>query len=151
MELSLILILGSCILFAAVLYYFLFVKREADLGERGKAGIFTIFFVIAPIILIVLLMQFGAESRLEKLGFKPHPSFSSSVGAATGVGENPIWIFSATGNPDSIFQFYKDPRNHAGWSLQAENTNGLVFRKDKNKMSILINNGDVVFSLVTNE
>ena len=102
MEISLILILCGCISFAALLYYFIFAKKEADLGGRGRAGIFSILFVIVPIILIVLFMQFEAESNLVKMGFKPHPSFSSSVGAATGTGENPTWVFSTTGETGSI-------------------------------------------------
>ena len=151
MEISLISILCGCISFAALLYYFIFAKKEADLGGRGRAGIFSILFVIVPIILIVLFMQFEAESNLVKMGFKPHPSFSSSVGAATGTGENPTWVFSTTGETGSILQFYKNPSNHDGWTLNVENQNLLIFRKDSKKMSVLVNNGNVVFSLIKNE
>lgn len=108
-------------------------------------------FVIAPIILMVLFGQFEAENRLLKMGFKLHPSFSGSVGVATGTGKNPIWVFSTTGETGSILQFYKDPSNHDSWSVKTENTNGLVFEKDSKKMSILIGNENVFFSLIQNE
>ncbi|PHS32974.1 MAG: hypothetical protein COA95_01245 [Methylophaga sp.] len=108
-------------------------------------------FLIIPILLIVLYGQFGAENRLIKIGFKPHPSFSGSVGVATGTGKNPIWVFSTTAETSSILQFYKDPSNHDSWSIKTENTNGLVFEKGSKNISILISNGNVVFSLIKNE
>lgn len=151
METSLLIILGSCISFSALLYYFIFVKRESDLGWRGRAGIFSILFIITPIILIVLFSQSGAEDRLRKIGFEPHPNFSGSVGIAVGTGKNPIWVFSTDGDSNSILQFYKVHENHGDWSLLTESQNELVFEKEHQKMSIHIGDGNVVFSLMASE
>lgn len=151
METSLLLTLGACLAFAALLYYFFFIRRETDLGARGKAGIFIIICVITPILLIILLDQSGAEDRLRETGFNPYPDFASSVGAATGTDKNPIWLFSTGGNADAVFRFYKEKKNHRGWSLVAEEPGELVFNKGRQRMSIRIDDGNVLFSLGTKE
>lgn len=151
METPLLLILGACLSFAALLYYFLIIKRETDLGWRGRSGIFVIIFVITPVLLIVLFNQSGAEDRLRKTGFNPYPDFSSSVGTATGTGEKPIWLFSTDSKADSVLLFYKEEKNHHGWSLIAEDHNKLVFEKGRQTMSIRIDNGNVLFSLGPDE
>ena len=147
METSLILILGISLFYAALLYYLFIVKRLKDLGSQGVAGMMVILFVIAPIVLIVVFNQSGAEQRLKEYGFNPHPDFTSSIGVATGSGENPIWLFSTETKTESIVQFYKKAENHDGWLFIRENNNGLVFVKKDKKMLINISNENVSFTL----
>ncbi len=151
MDMSLFAILGFCWSFAALLYYFLFVKKVIDIGGRGRAGIFAILFVITPILLVVLLDQSGAEGRLNKIGFAPYPEFSGSVGIATGTGLNPIWVFSTDAETASVIQFYKVRVNHGEWTLVAESRDGLKFEKDDQYMSIHVGDGNVVFSSMAKE
>ena len=108
METSLILILSISLSFAALLYYVFIVKRQLDIGARGVAGMIVILVVITPILLMVIFNQSGAEQRLRKYGFNPHPDFTGSVGIATGSGKHPIWLFSTNAKTESIVQFYKE-------------------------------------------
>ena len=147
MESSLILTLGLSLLYAASLYYIFIVKRLRDLGSDGVAGMIVILVVITPIILMVLYNQSGADQRLKKYGFNPHPDFTSSVGIATGSGEHPTWLFSTNAKIESIVEFYKKLDNHKGWLLISENNNRLVFVKEGEKMSININDENIVFTL----
>lgn len=147
MEHFLLIILGVILLDVALLYYMFIVKRYQDLALQGRASIFIQLFVITPVILIVLLNQSGAEYRLNKAGFNPHPEFCGTVGVAAGMGENPTWLFSIDSDIASTIQFYRDRKNRKGWTLSSENKNMLVFIKDDKKMSILINSENVAFSL----
>ena len=147
MQTSLILILGISLSFAALLYYVFIVKRQLDIGSRGVAGMIVILVIITPIILMVIFNQSGAEQRLKKYGFNPHPDFTGSVGIATGSGENPIWLFSTNTKTEFIVKFYKQADNHDGWVLISENNSRLVFVKKGKKMSINISNKNVFFTL----
>lgn len=147
MQTSLILILVFSLSFAALLYYVFIVKRQLDLGGRGVAGMIVILVIITPIILMVIFYQSGAEQRLKKYGFNPHPDFTGSVGIVTGLGENPIWLFSANTKTEFIVEFYKKTDNHDGWVLISENNSRLVFVKKDKKMSIIISNENVLFTL----
>ena len=148
MEISLILILGVSLSFAALLYYVFVVKRQLDIGARGVAAMIAILVIITPILLMVLFNQSGAEQRLKKLGFNPHPDFTASVGVATGMGENPIWLFSTNAKTETIVKFYKSKDNHHGWSLISESYNRLVFVKKDKKISISVSNENVYFTLM---
>ncbi len=151
MEISLIIILSFTLLFAVLLYYVFIVKRKHDLGARGIAGMIVMIAIIAPILLMVLFNQSGAEQRLKEMGFNPHPDFTGSIGIATGSGENPIWIFSTNAETESIVHFYKERDNHDGWSLISENHNRLFFIKKDKKMSISVSNKKVFFTLIPDQ
>lgn len=147
MDVSLLAILAFCLSYAAALYYFIFVRREARLGPWGRSGLVTLLFVITPVLAMILWYQSGAESRLEGLGFNSYPGFVSSSGIATGVGDAPIWVFTIVGDEDSVLLFYKQSENHAGWTLVSESDMGLVFERGSEKLSILVGEGNVVFSI----
>ena len=147
MEMSLLPILVFCVSYAAFLYYFIFVRKEARLGPWGRSGLVTLLFVITPVLVMTLWFQSGAENRLERLGFTPYPGFVSSSGIATGSGEAPIWVFSITGNEDSVLQFYKKNKNHPGWSLVSETKMGLTFERGSETLSVFVEPGNVVFTL----
>ena len=149
METSLLVILIFCLSFAALLYYVFIFKKEMDLGDQGKAALFTTVFVILPILVIVIWNQFESKDRLSEIGFTPYPEFVSSVGVATGAGNNPIWVFSTEDDENSILQFYKISENHTGWSLVSETPNSLVFKRKNQKTTIHVGNGNVFFSLQT--
>lgn len=148
METSLLALLVCLLLFAGVLYYIFIIKQANDLGAGGKSGLFSILFVLAPLILIALWSQSGSEERLSQIGFKPHPSFISSVGAATGSGDNPLWMFSTNADPNSIFQFYKLPENHGDWSMVSESADNLIFTKGEKRFSIFVAKDSVVFTML---
>lgn len=147
MEPSLLAILVFCISFAALLYYVIFVRREARLSPWGKSGLITLLFVITPVLVAVLWFQSEAESRLERMGFNPYPGFVSSNGIATGSGEAPIWVFSIEGDGGSVLQFYKKNENHVGWSLVSESETGLMFERGGEVLSVFVGAGNVVFSM----
>lgn len=90
MDLSLIALLGGCLMTAALLYYVIFVRREQPISSWGKSGIVTLMFVLVPVLVIALWFQDGAVNRLEQMGFEPYPGFVSCSGIATGLGEKPF-------------------------------------------------------------
>ena len=147
MDTALFAILGFCLFFAALLYYVIFVRREARLGPWGRSGLVTLLFVITPVLVIVLWYQSGAQSRLAKLGFNPYPGFISSSGIATGSGETPIWVFSIEGDERSVLMFYKKNENHDGWSLVSESETGLIFERGNEVLTVFVGAGSVVFSM----
>ena len=73
METSLLTILVFCLSFASLLYYVFIVRNEVDLGARGKSGLFTILFVILPVLVIALWNQLESKDRLSEIGFNPYP------------------------------------------------------------------------------
>lgn len=147
MELSLFVILVFCVSYAALLYYFIVIRREAQPLPWGKSGIVTLSFVITPVLAMILWQQSQAESRLEKLGFNPYPGFVSSNGIATGSGQAPIWVFSIAGHEGSVLLFYKKTENHAGWSLVSESQMSLTFERANEILSVFVDAHNVVFSL----
>ena len=145
MDISLIITLSALLLFAWALYYYLFIKREPDFFFLGKSGLFLIVLFIAPMIATALYYQSGAKDRLKENGFTPHTSFESSIGVATGTGDNPIWMFSTELDKTSIIGFYKQKQNHQGWILTGEDDKWLTFTKNDKKMRININNNTALF------
>ena len=151
MDLSLLAILVFCVLFAAVLYYLIFVKKDVLPDGRAQSGLVTALFVITPVLVIVLWYQSGSESRLQKLGFNPYPGFVSSSGIAAGQGKAPIWVFAIEGDEGSVLQFYKSNENHLGWSLVSESEMGLIFERGSERLSVSVGEGNVVFSMKPGE
>ena len=147
MEISLLAILVFCVSYDALLYYFIFIRREARLGPWGRSGLVTLLFVITPVLVMILWYQSGAESRLERMGFSPYPGFVSSSGIATGSGEAPIWVFSIEGNEGSVLQFYRKNENHVGWTLVSESEMGLTFERGSEILSVFVGADNVIFSL----
>jgi len=151
MDTSLIITLSALLLFAWVLYYYLFIKRESDFFFLGKSGLFIIIFFIAPILATTLYYQSGAKEKLQKSGFTPHSSFESSVGVAVGTGDNPIWMFSTELDKAPIIDFYKQEQNHQGWKLSGEDEKWLTFTKNNKIMRINISNNTVLFMIAPQE
>ncbi len=151
MDTSLIITLIGLLLFAWALYYYLFIKRQSDFFFLGKSGLFIIIFFIAPIIATTLYYQSGAKDRLQKSGFTPYSSLGSSVGVATGTGDNPIWMFSTKSDKQAIVDFYKKEQNHQGWKLTGEDEKWLIFTKEDQKMRINISNNTVLFMITPQE
>lgn len=147
MDTGLIWTLLFCWSLAALLYYVVIVRQERDLGGWGISSLFALIFVITPILLMALWSQKGAEDRLLEIGFKPHPSFDSSIGIAAGVGENPTWIFSTTAAEGVLIDYYKDRENRGTWRVSSENEGGLLFEKGRQRMTLFVGGGNVVFSL----
>ena len=129
------------------LYYLVFIKKERYLLPGTVGGIIFIIFVLVPIIIIVLYFQFTASSKLQALGFTPHPNLTSSMGIASGQGDKPIWVFSYSDHDENIIDFYRVQKNSVGWILDHEEANKLVFLKDNKKMNITSDNKTIVFSL----
>ena len=147
METSLIITLGFCLSFAALLYYVFVVRNAMDLGDRGKASLFTTLFVILPVLVLVLWNQSESKDRLSEIGFTPYSGLISSVGVVSGGGENPMWMFSSEDDENVILRFYKHSENHAGWSLVSETQRSLTFERGKERITIHVGQGNVVFSL----
>jgi len=151
MDTSLIITLSALLLFAWVLYYYLFIKHESDFFFLGKSGLFIIIFFIVPILATTLYYQSGAKEKLQKSGFTPHSSFESSVGVAVGTGDNPIWMFSTELDKAPIIDFYKQEQNHQGWKLSGEDEKWLTFTKNNKIMRINISNNTVLFMIAPQE
>lgn len=147
MDISLIITLLLLLLFASALYYYFFMKRVPDVFHLGKSALVIIVFMIIPILVTVLYYQAGAKDRLNAIGFTPHSSFSSSVGVASGTGENPIWMFATESDKELLVDFYKHEKNYKEWKLSEENDEWLVYTKDNKKMRININNDTVLFMM----
>lgn len=147
MDFSLLAILIFCVSYAALLYYIIFVRREARLGPWGRSGLVTLLFVITPVLVMVLWYQSGAESRLERMGFTPYPGFVSSSGIAAGQGKAPVWVFSIEGHEGAVLQFYKRDENHVGWSLVSESEMGLMFARGDERLSVYVGADNAVFTL----
>ncbi len=147
MDTSLIITLIVLLLFACSLYYYLFIKRISDFFYLGKIGLVIIMFMIVPMLATVLYYQAGAKDRLNATGFPPHSSFESSIGVATGTGDNPIWMFSTEFDKKAIIDFYKQEQNHKGWEVASEDEKWLTFSKKDKKMRINITNNTALFMM----
>jgi len=148
MDTSLIITLSALLLFAWALYYYLFIKHESDFFFLGKIGLVIIMFFIVPILATILYYQAGAKDRLASVGFTPHPGFDSSIGVATGTGENPVWMFSTELDKKSLIDFYKQEQNHKDWVSVEEDDDWLTFTKNNKKMRINIKNDIALFMTV---
>ncbi|HOP18113.1 MAG: hypothetical protein KDI22_06255 [Gammaproteobacteria bacterium] len=147
MDLSLIALLGGCLLLAAVLYYVIFVRREHPISPWGKSGLVTLMFVLVPVLVIALWYQAGAESRLAQIGFTPYPGFASSSGVATGLGENPVWVFSVEGGAKPVLEFYGRPENRKGWALVSESESLLLFEREGKSVAVSAVADSVAFTM----
>ncbi len=147
MQASILSLLGFSLALAGLLFYLYVLRRESDFGGWGIAGLATILVLIVPVLLLVLWNQSEAEQRLRDIGFRPHPDFDSSVGLATGGGDNPTWVFASGAGRESILYFYRRPENHAGWSLVADNTASLAFGKAGQRVTIQAGDGQVIILL----
>lgn len=147
MDTSLLLLLIAGLGYAALLYYLLFVRSERDPAGWGLSGIMAMLFIIAPIIVIVLWSQSGAQQRLHDLGFVPHPKFVSSMGIATGVGESPTWVFDTDATEAEIVAFYKREEHRPGWQLTGQGPSVLVFKNARRTLTLFTGDGSAVFVL----
>ncbi len=149
MDPALITLVGLLVALAAVLYHVFVVRRADDAGGQGQAGLIVLIAVLVPIVGMVLWDQSGATARLAEIGFAPHPAFDSSVGVASGNGNQPVWVFSTSADPESILAFYRQPGNHHGWSLNAEATRMLVFDRGDDRATLTVGHEAVVFTVDT--
>ncbi len=111
------------------------------------AGLVVLMFLLAPVLLIVLWLQADSARKLSDAGFPPHPALGSSMGVATGVGENPVWVFSIEGDRAAIVQFYRDPANHLGWRRVSDSKDMLIFESDGRRMSLFVSDDSAIFAL----
>ena len=141
MEISVMALAIIFIILAIYCYYAGFVKRDPYTYWIAQGGfVFSTFFMI-PFLLIVLWLQSTATDRLtKKTGVVPHPSIVESVGIATGIGNNPTWIFKVKASPEEIMTFYGHENNRPGWNPVSDNRviKMLVFKRDKQRISISI-------------
>ena len=148
MDPILITLLIAVLALAGLLYYVVIVRRQPDPGGRGMAGMITLLFVLVPVLLITLWLQSDSARKLSDTGFVPHPALAASMGVATGVGEDPVWVFSIEGDPDAIVRFYKDPSSHAGWQRVWASEGMLMFESDDGqRMSLFVSDDSAIFSL----
>ncbi|MCB1957930.1 MAG: hypothetical protein KDG55_19780 [Rhodocyclaceae bacterium] len=149
MDPALLTLLGLFVALAAVLHHVFVVRRADDAGGQGKAGLFVLGAVLIPVVLLALWYQSGAQNRLAEIGFAPHPAFGSSVGAASGAGKQPIWMFATSADPESILAFYREPGNHGGWSLESEANRMLVFDRGRERATITVGQEAVIITVDT--
>lgn len=147
MAVTLVVFLVAILALAALLFYVFVVKQTPDAGGKGVAGLVLILFILTPVVLFMLWNQSASVDRLNDIGFSAHPALRPSVGMATGIGENPVWVFAMDGDPRRIVQFYKQTDNHSGWQLVYEGQNLLVYEKEAQSLSIFIADDDVIFAL----
>ena len=147
MAVTLVVFLVAILALAALLFYVFVVKQAPDAGGKGVAGLVLILFILTPVVLFMLWNQSASVDRLNDIGFSAHPALRPSVGMATGIGENPVWVFAMDGDPRRIVQFYKQTDNHSGWQLVYEGQNLLVYEKEAQSLSIFIADDDVIFAL----
>lgn len=130
MEKSIILLLFFSILLSAIGYYLGFIKPPKVFAWLAKSTfVFSTFFLI-PLLAAVLWFQSGAEGRLEKTGFVPHPDIKEVIGIAFGTGANPVWIFKTASDEESIMNFYNETSSRPGWQLVSKNDSMLIFKKE---------------------
>ncbi len=151
MDPVLIALLIFSLLLAALLFHFTRSTVNVDPVPWVRTARFLILAVMIPIILTTLLLQAGAEQRLENTGFKVHPALNSSAGLSVGLGENPVWVFSSTASAESIRGFYEQPENRSGWMPAIYTGNALLYKQDGFSMSILVDGEQVVFALLRDE
>ena len=147
MDVSLVILLVAILALAALLYYVFLVKQTPDPGGKGGGGLITIVFILVAVVVFAIWNQSTADDRLNKVGFKHHPALRSSVGFATGLGEDPVWVFALDGDPGQIMQFYKTKDNYTGWQLVYQGKNMLVYENEAQSLSIFVAEDDVIFAL----
>ena len=147
MDITLVVFLVALLALAALLYYVFIVKQSPDAGGKGFVGLIVILFILTPAVLVMLWIQTTSDDRLNEIGFRPHPALRSSVGLATGIGDNPVWVFAIDGDPRQIMEFYKVQDNHSGWQLVYEGQNLLVYEREAQSLSIFLADDDVIFAL----
>lgn len=147
MDPSLIALLVGFVLMAALLYHVIFIRREHPIGSWAKSGLVVFVFLLIPVLLIALGFQAGAENRLQKIGFRPYPGFVSSSGIATGLGENPFWVFSVEGGATAVLEYYRQPENREGWVLVADSEFLLLFEREGQKVAVSAVADGVTFTL----
>jgi len=136
MDLSLIALLGGCLLLAALLAYVIFVRREHLIVSWGRSGLVTLLFMLIPLVVISLWYQAGAETRLEQIGFTRYPGVVSSSGLAVGLGENPVWVFTVEGDAERALDFYRRAENRRGWALVSEGASLLLFEREGRLLAV---------------
>ena len=140
-------LLFAVLALAGLLYYVFIVRREADPGGRGVAGVITLLFVLVPVLFITWWLQSDSAQRLSDTGFVPHPALVSTAGVAAGVGENPVWVYSIADDPRIIARFYRDPANRPGWEQVSDSESMLIFESDDRRMSLFVSDHSAIFAL----
>ena len=148
MDTTLLALLLASLAFAALLAYFILYRREYDIGGRGRAGIFIILFVITPVLVIAMVLQAGADTRLQQAGFMPHPSFGNVSGIAAGLGGEPYWVFESTAGPDDVLDYYRRAENHPDWILVRDSGDRLIFEQDEQRMLVSMDDRKVFFTML---
>ena len=139
MEISIIILLIFLILFGILTFYLGFIRPPRVLAWLSQAAFITLTFILIPLCLIALWNQSKATDRLAKIGVVAHPSIKNSVGIATGIGTDPIWVFEVTASPEEIITFYRNELNTHGWTLIEDNPSMLIFKRGTQKLVISAN------------
>ncbi len=150
MDPKLLYFLIACIAWAALLFYVFQVRQASDLGAGGKAGFVVITALLLPVLGLALWHQGASSSRLEELGFSAYDGLESSVGIATGTGQEPTWLYTLSSSEQALLDFYRQPEHREGWRLTAETQHSLIFERQALKMMVNASEGQAVFQLIDN-
>lgn len=133
---TVVMLLAACVGLAGLGYYLGYARPTRVLAWLGQASFIFLTFFMAPLLAVVLWLQFGAKDRLSKAGIVPHPAIEETVGVAMGLGDNPTWVFALDASADPIIDFYHVEGNRPGWELVSKGHELLVLRRDRKKMII---------------
>jgi hypothetical protein len=135
-QVSLVILLAVCVAFAAVAWVFGFGQRPAN--RRVQAGFWVTVGLLIPAIVAAIALQLGARGRLEARGLVPYPGLKQVVGVASGVGREPLWVFTVHGPTDSVLAFYRRAESRDRWTLVAEDEDHLLLERGGERMSVSV-------------
>lgn len=133
------LFLAFYVVLAMVCFHFGW--RGAHSDYRARGGFLLCVLVFIPTVLFFRWAHATAEARLQAAGVTPHPAIAEPMGMATGLEHaSPTWVFALNEPGSTALAFYRDPSHLAGWRLDADAGNMLVFRRDGRRL--IITGGD---------
>ena len=138
MEAHLVVLLLAFIVLAVQGYYFGFIRPPEIFAWLQQTTFVVMTFMLIPVMLMVLWSQAGAVDRLAANGITPHPDIRSSIGAATGHGLGPTWVFRLHAEFEDVKAFYEVPENRADWELVADSANMVLLSSDEQRMAITV-------------
>lgn len=141
MQQSLLILLVLAIILAVLGFYFGFIRPPKVMAWLQQSAFVIMAFLIIPFIIFTLNSQTQAPDRLASTGFKPHPAIVESVGIASGISNNPTWVFEIDANKDQVRNFYLSEENTGDWELSTDADIMLIFKKDDLTMTIGFNEG----------
>lgn len=137
-ELHLVALLLAFIVLAVQGYYFGFIRPPEIFAWFQQTTFVVMTFMLIPAMLLVLWSQAGAVDRLAATGITPHPDIRSSIGAATGHGLGPTWVFRMNDDFLDVKAFYETPGNRASWDLVADSASMVLLKRGETRMAITL-------------